>query len=135
MTWLGEPWYAALLTAAAYHGAGEAPEGEFQVMTTWTRPAITCAGWRVVFFGRANAADVPVVEKVTTWGAIPVSSVEATAVDLVGYGVRVDGALSDPVRRTLTGLMDTARLASLEGLSPRAWMSRLGFHRRTDDME
>jgi hypothetical protein len=126
MACLGEPWYAAFQTAAAYYGAGEAPEGEYQVMTTWTRPAISCAGWRIVFFGRANAAEVPVIEKASPWGMIRVSSVEATAVDLVGYGRRLTGRESEATVAALSRGVDPMKMRSAAVLSPRRWLGRIG---------
>lgn len=121
-------YYAGLLSAAQYHGAAHHRPQEFQVMLETNRPQVRCGSVKVTFFARKNLATVPVVPFNNPRGTILVSSVEATAIDLVGYmnragGLdRVAGVLSE-----LAGDMDPKLLVEASQSSSIRWAQRLGY--------
>ncbi len=61
MAHLGEPYYAALLTAAAYHGAAHQRPQTFEVMVPRARRAIECGRVRVEFIVRHDMTDTAIV--------------------------------------------------------------------------
>ena len=121
-------YYVGLLSAAQYHGAAHHRPQEFQVVLNGNRPAITCGTVKVVFISRGNLASVPVESFNNPRGSVVVSTVEATAIDLVGYmrragGVdRVTGALSE-----LGGKLDPGLLAKASESASVLWAQRLGY--------
>ena len=92
------------------------------------RPSIVCGAVRVAFVARRNLAGVPVESFNNSRGAVVVSSLEATAVDLVGYmhragGVeRVAGVLSE-----LGDEMYPKRLVEACASASVLWAQRLGY--------
>ena len=122
------PYYAALLSAAQYHGAAHHRPQEFQVAVGRSRPAILCGSVRVSYVARRNLSAVPVESFNTPRGTIMVSTVEATAVDLVGYMQRAGGP--DRVAGLLSELgpaLDPQRLALAAETAPAPWAQRLGY--------
>ena len=122
------PYYVGLLSAAQYHGAAHHRPQEFQVMLERNRPAIACGSVRVAFVARRELAAVPVQSFNNPRGTVLVSTVEATAVDLVGYMHRAGGV--DRVAGVLSELgddIDPERLveASVSASIPCA--QRLGY--------
>ena len=121
-------YYAGLLSAAQYHGAAHHRPQEFQVVIEKNRPAILRGAVRVAFIARRNLADVPVERFNNPRGTVMVSTVEATAFDLVGYmhragGLdRVAGVLSE-----LGGDMDPERLVRASKSASILWAQRLGY--------
>ena len=122
------PYYAALLSAAQYHGAAHHRPQAFQVILGRNRPSISCGSVKVSFVARWNVGDVPVRRFNNPRGTVRVSTVEATAVDLVGYmhhagGVdRVAGLLSELGER-----MDPRRLVDASKSASIPWAQRLGY--------
>lgn len=128
MEHLGEPYYAGLLSAAAYHGAAHHRPQVFQVVVAKNRPAITCGKVRVRFIARKNTADIPTELFKTPRGYLKLSIPEATAFDLVGYPDRAVGL--DNVATILSELaekLDGKKLAEVAKFSPIAWAQRLGY--------
>ena len=80
-----QPYYAALLSAAEYYGAAHHRPQVFQVAVAGNHRPITCGAVRVSFIARKRLAEVAIQSFNTPRGTVLVSSVEATAVDLVGY--------------------------------------------------
>lgn len=122
------PYYAALLSAAQYHGAAHHRPQAFQVMLGSNRPAISCGAVRVSFVARRNVSDVPVRTFNTPRGTVLVSTVEATAVDLVGYMRHAGGV--DRVAALLSELgeeMDPDRLVEASKSASILWAQRLGY--------
>ena len=98
---LQRPYYAALLSAAQYHGAAHHRPQAFQVALAGNRRPISCGTVEVSFIARKRIADVPVQSFNTPRGTILASSIEATAIDLVGYEKRIGGldqAANHPLR-------------------------------------
>ena len=121
-------YYVGLMSAAQYHGAAHHRPQVFQVMVEKSRRPITCGAVRVDFIGRVRLDGVPLCAFDSPRGTILASTVEATAVDLVGFmgragGVdRVAGMLSE-----LSGLMDPALLVDAARCASVLWAQRLGF--------
>ena len=120
-------YYVGLLSAAQYHGAAHHRPQEFQVVVEGTRPAIVCGAVRVAFAARRNLAAVPVERFNNPRGTVVVSTVEATAIDLVGYMHRAGGL--DRVAGVLSELgedMDPERLVEASKSASILWAQRLG---------
>ena len=128
MEHMSAPYYVGLLSAAQYHGAAHHRPQEFQVMLRRNRPAIVCGSVRVAFVARKGLAGVPVESFNNPRGTVLVSTVEATAVDLVGYMHRAGGV--DRVAGVLAELgedMDPERLVEASGSASILWAQRLGY--------
>ena len=97
-------------------------------MVNGSRTPIDCGAVRVEFISRAGLANVPLCTFDNPRGPIVASTVEATAVDLVGYmgragGVdRVAGMLSE-----LSDQMDPMLLVDAARSAPALWAQRLGY--------
>jgi len=125
---LGLTYYAGLLSAAQYHGAAHHRPQEFQVVVAKNRRAIVCGAVRAAFVARKRLTDVPVQSFNTPRGVIRVSTVEATAVDLVGYQTHAGGL--DQVATILSELaeqIDPDRLVTAAKTAPISWAQRLGY--------
>lgn len=128
MEHLGIPYYAALLSAAAYHGAAHQKPQVFQVVVPKARRSLVCGGVRVDFVTRRDMSDTPVVERNTPVGVIRIASAAATALELIGYSERC-GHL-DNVATVLAELAESIEGDALEAearRAPVAWVQRLGF--------
>ena len=121
-------YYVGLLSAAQYHGAAHHRPQELQVVLERNRPAIACGSVRVAFIARRNLVAVPVASFNNPRGTVVVSTVEATAVDLVGYVHRAGGV--DRVAGVLSELgedMDPERLVEASRTASILWAQRLGY--------
>ena len=121
-------YYVGLLSAAQYHGAAHHRPQEFQVVLERNRPAIVCSAVKVAFVARRNLVAVPVESFNNPRGTVLVSTVEATAVDLVGYMHRAGGV--DRVAGVLLELgddMDPKRLVEASKFTSILWAQRLGY--------
>lgn len=128
MAHLDEPYYAGLLSAARYHGAGHQAPMVFQVIVRSPRRAVECGAVRVEFVVRHDMGSTPVVDRNTETGVLRISSAEATAIELVGYPQRC-GYL-DNVATVLAELaedLDEDALLAEARRAPMAWVQRLGF--------
>jgi predicted transcriptional regulator of viral defense system len=128
MEYLGQPYYAGLLSAAQFHGAAHQKPQEFQVVVRSNRPDILCGQVRIRFAARRNAAEVTTETVNTARGILRISSLEATAFDLIGYPDRC-GGLSNvaTVLGDLADKLQPDRLLKESFLSPLPWSQRLGF--------
>jgi len=121
-------YYAALLTAAQYHGAAHQRPQEFQVFVERRRRPLDCGKVRVVFMVRKNAADVPVQPFNTPRGTLLVSTPEATAIDLVGYRKQAGGLNQvATVLAELAERIDPDKLPEAAESAPLPWAQRLGY--------
>ncbi len=121
-------YYVGLLSAAQYYGAAHQRPQEFQVVLERNRRAIACGSVKVVFLARKNLNTVPVERFNNPRGTIMVSSLEATALDLVGYMHRAGGV--DRVAGVLSELgddIDAARLVEASKSASILWAQRLGY--------
>lgn len=128
MAHLDRRYYAALLSAAQFHGAAHHRPQTFQVALAGYRRPISCGRVAVSFITRRRLAEVPVQSFNTPRGTIRVSSLEATAVDLVGYQKRVGGlAQAATVIAELAEHIQPDRLAAAAQTAPVSWAQRLGY--------
>lgn len=128
MEHLGEPYYAALLTAGRYHGAGHQVPQVFQVMVARQRRDIQCGKVHIAFTSRQDMVATPVVTRNTVTGTLRLSTREATAVEVVGHP-HLCGYL-DNVATVLHGLapsLQARALAAEARRAPAAWVQRLGY--------
>jgi len=125
---LGEPAYAALLSAAEIHGAAHQRPQRFQVMMRTNRRPLRCGSVEVEFVARADLERTPTAEVNTPRGRLRVASPEATALELVGYADRCAGLDNVvTVLRELAERVDANRLVAAAALAPIAWSQRLGY--------
>lgn len=128
MEQLGLGYYVGLLSAAQYHGAAHHRPQEFQVVTGTKRRGVACGAVRVVFVVRKRLADVPTQPFNMPRGTIRVSTVEATAVDLIGYPHHVGGLEhAATVIAELAEQIDPERLVAAARTAPMPWAQRLGY--------
>ena len=125
---LKRPYYAALLSAAQYHGAAHHRPQAFQVALAGNRRPISCGTVKVSFIVRKRIVDVPVQSFNTPRGTILASSIEATAVDLVGYEKRIGGLdQAATVLSELAERIDPYLLVTAARTAPIPWAQRLGY--------
>jgi predicted transcriptional regulator of viral defense system len=124
MRHLGRRYYVALLSAAAYHGAAHQASQVFQVMTDGRVLNRAIGRVRLSFYTSAYVAETPTEAVVVHTGSIPVSSREATVIDLVREP-REGGGISN-VATILgeIGALDGSALAARHG---RALARRTGW--------
>jgi predicted transcriptional regulator of viral defense system len=79
------PYYVALLSAAAIHGAAPQPPQEFQVMTDRTVRSIGVGRSHIRFFASRYLQRAATLQVKTPTGSMRVSSPETTVVDLVRF--------------------------------------------------
>ncbi|MBE0417593.1 MAG: type IV toxin-antitoxin system AbiEi family antitoxin [Coriobacteriia bacterium] len=91
MRFLGQPYYVALLSAAALHGASHQQPMVFQVITDRPTRQGAAGRARIEFHMSASVDHTPVEPRQTETGAMLVSTVESTAFDLVRFPAACGG--------------------------------------------
>jgi len=128
MTYLGEPYYVALLSAAERHGAAHQRPQSLQVMVPKNRPALACGRVRVLFVARGDLERMPVSRFNTPRGYLRYSTPEVTALELMGYPQHAGGLNNvATVLAELAEEMDGGKLVEAAKLSPVGWSQRLGY--------
>lgn len=130
MQHLGEPYYAALLSAAAYHGAAHQKPQRFQVMVPWRRRPLACGEVHVQFMSRNDndMVETPIALLNTPRGVIRIASAAATAHELVGYPEHAGGLNNvATVLAELAESLDAEALIAEARRVPLAWVQRLGY--------
>jgi predicted transcriptional regulator of viral defense system len=124
---LGSRYYVALLSAAAYHGAAHQAPQVFQVMADRRVLDRAIERVRMRFYVSEHTADTPTDMVTVHTGSIPVSSREATVVDLVREP-RASGGISN-VATILAeiGELNGSALATLAARHGRALARRTGW--------
>jgi predicted transcriptional regulator of viral defense system len=127
MRHLGRCYYVALLSAAAYHGASHQAPQVFQVIADGRVLDRAIERVRLAFYVSEHIAVTPTEMVTVHTGAIPVSSREATVVDLVREP-RASGGISN-VATILTeiGELDGSSLATLAARYGRTLSRRTGW--------
>lgn len=128
MAHLKLPYYAALLTAASYHGASHQSPLVYQVMVPTTRRPIDCGDVHVEFVARHEMQETSTTERNTPTGILRIATPEATALEITGYPQHC-GYL-DNVATVLAELGEVIAESSLveeARRAPRAWVQRLGY--------
>lgn len=129
MRFYQRPYYVGLLTAASLHGAAHQQPQEFQVVTDGILRPVIAGRTRIRFFTKKRAASTRTLSLKTETGNMRVSTLEATALDLVRYAPAA-GFLDNVsmVLRDLTEKMDPQALLEVAreelDLAP---AQRLGF--------
>lgn len=128
MRHLEEPYYVALLSAAAHHGAAHQRPQVFQVMLARPHRPIECGAVHIEIVARHDMANTPVVERNTPRGVLRIATAEATALELTGYPGHGGGL--DNVATVLAELAEVMKADALEAearRAPLAWVQRLGY--------
>jgi predicted transcriptional regulator of viral defense system len=123
------PYYAALLTAAAHHGASHQQPQEFQVMTDRSVRPLRLGRVRIRFFASKFIDRAATLDVKTPTGTMRVATPETTALDLVRFH-RASGHLGNvaTVLAELSSSLDPKKLLAavrLVGDVPNA--RRLGY--------
>ncbi len=127
MRHLGRRYYVALLSAAAYHGAAHQASQVFQVMTDARVLNRAIGRVRLSFYKSACVVDTPTEAVVVHTGSIPVSSREATVVDLVREPRESGGISNVATILAEIGALDGSPLATLAARHGRALARRTGW--------
>lgn len=91
MRHLGVSYYVGLLSAAEWHGSAHFAVQETQVVVSKQIRSAQVGRSRVHFVVKRAAGDTPVETRATEAGAVRVSTVEATLLDMVRYRRAVGG--------------------------------------------
>jgi predicted transcriptional regulator of viral defense system len=118
---------SALLSAAVYHGASHQAPQVFQVMVDARVLDRSIGRVRLAFYTSTHTTDTPTETVTVLTGSIPVSSREATVVDLIREP-RASGGISN-VATILAeiGELDGSALATLAARHGRALARRTGW--------
>jgi predicted transcriptional regulator of viral defense system len=123
------PYYAALLTAAAYHEASHQAAQVFQIVIEKKRREIRCGKVRVQFITKHFIHDLPTQNISTSKSILKISTPEVTAMDLLRYPHRSGGL--NHIATVLAELQEKMRPKELAVLlntqSDLAWKQRLGY--------
>lgn len=130
MKFLEQPYYVALLSAAALHGAAHQQPQEFQVITNKPLRPILCGRNRIRFVTKQNMEKSSTDLIKTPTGYIKVSTLETTAFDLIRY-TEVAGHLNNiaTVLSELSEKIHSDRLVKVvndENIEA-AYLQRVGF--------
>ncbi|MDO8722815.1 MAG: type IV toxin-antitoxin system AbiEi family antitoxin [Syntrophales bacterium] len=91
MTYLEQPYYVGVLSAAAFYGAAHKQPQQFQVVTTLPQRRIQKKNLAIRFFFKTNFSATSVSQIKVQTGHITVSTPEATALDLIRYSRSIGG--------------------------------------------
>lgn len=129
MTYLEQPYYVGLLSAAALHGAAHQKPQQFQVVTTAPQRRIQINNLALRFFFKTNFNATPVTQIKTPTGYMAVSTPEATALDLIRYSRSIGGL--DRVITVLQELGETIDAKKIQDAARKdgnlAYAQRLGW--------
>ena len=90
-TYLEQPYYVGVLSAAAFYGAAHQQPQQFQVVTTAPMRRIQKKNLAIRFFFKTNFNATPVNQIKAQTGYIAISTPEATALDLIRYSRSIGG--------------------------------------------
>lgn len=122
-------YYAALLTAAKYHGAAHQSPQVFQVITPIHKPEIICGNVKIKFYVNKNIKNTPIQKISTSKSPLLISTPEGTAMDLMNY-INQAGGLNHvaTVLSELQNFMNPDKLLHLaETHKHLPWKQRLGY--------
>jgi predicted transcriptional regulator of viral defense system len=126
---LGLPYYIGLLSAAALHGAAHQQVQQLQIIVPRQERPILLPGLSIRFFSKQHFTATPLKSTKGHSGMIPVSTPEATALDLVRYARYIGGL--DAVLTVLSELAESMEAAPLVAAasseSETALIQRLGW--------
>lgn len=123
------PYYAALLTAALYHGASHQKPQVFQVMTNRRMSSVICGKIKIDFVYKKNMNTLPLDRLTVKSGYLSISNPELTIYDLLCYPT-VSGGLNN-IATILSELIESIDLKRLkqftDGQNQQVWVQRLGY--------
>jgi predicted transcriptional regulator of viral defense system len=123
------PYYIGLLSAAALHGAAHQQVQQLQIVVPRQERPLGLRGLSIRFFRKRDFASTPLQSRKGHSGMLPVSSPEATALDLVRYSRQIGGL--DVVLTVLAELaesIDPTKLAAAAATETEtAQIQRLGW--------
>jgi len=128
MRFVGRPYYVALLSAAAVHGAAHHQPMRFQVVTDRPMRPAGAGHVRIDFHVSRATASAPVAQVQTETGYMSVSTPEVTAFDLVRF-VAASGGTSN-IATVLADLAESLQTGALRGFAatrPTPEIQRLGY--------
>ena len=129
MEYWGYEYYAALLTAARYHGATHQSPHVFQVIIPKHKPALICGKVKVKFIVNKNLKKTPTQKIATAKSSLIISTPEGTAMDLMKYPNQ-SGGLSH-IATVLSELQESMKPEKLlllaENQNTLYWKQRLGY--------
>jgi predicted transcriptional regulator of viral defense system len=89
--YIGQPFYVGLLSASVLHGAAHQQPQQFQVVTTRPLREIRIKNQSIRFFVKTGFEKTPKSQVKVQTGYIPVSTPEATTLDLLRYARSIGG--------------------------------------------
>jgi predicted transcriptional regulator of viral defense system len=129
MDYWGINYYAALLTAARYHGSTHQSSQVFQVIVPKHKPEIICGKVRIKFYANKNMINTPTQKISTAKSRLIISTPEGTAMDLMHY-INQSGGLSH-IATILSELQESISPEKLlllaENQKSLPWKQRLGY--------
>jgi predicted transcriptional regulator of viral defense system len=129
MKYIDKPYYVALLSAAALHGAAHQQPQEFFIMTEIPLPRnIHNKNTKITFFGKNTLLHEGVIQKKSRTGYFNVSAPELTAFDLLDNIKRFGINRIATILQELYEEMSPTRLAAIAKLiDNKSSMQRLGY--------
>ncbi len=127
--WLGQPYYLALLSAAAEYGATRQAIQVVQVMTARAHRELRLGRIRVQFFVKTGIEDTPTRALAGGFAPLQVSTPEATALDLLRYAHRIGGVgrAVETIQQLLPAMRPTKLPGALRAKGELANAQRLGY--------
>jgi len=128
MRFVGRPYYVALLSAAAVHGAAHHQPMRFQVVTDRPMRPAGAGRVRIDFHVSRATASAPAAQVQTETGYMSVSTPDVTAFDLVRF-VAASGGTSN-IATVLADLAESLQTGALRGFAatrPTPEIQRLGY--------
>jgi len=125
---VGRPYYVALLSAAALHGAAHHQPQAFQVMTDGVLAPTSAGRVHLVFFRKRHLEATPTVRMNTPTGTMCVATPEATVFDLVRH-VGACGGIDNvaTVLAELADALDPQALGDAAALAHLTEVQRAGY--------
>lgn len=111
MSSMGTSYYIGLLSAAALHGAAHQQVQQLQIVVPRQERPLGIPGLSIRFFRKQNFAATPLQHRKGHSGMLPVSTPEATALDLVRYSRQIGGL--DAILTVLSELSESMTAGSL----------------------
>lgn len=123
------PYYIGLLSAAALHGAAHQQVQQLQIVVPRQERPLELPGLSIRFFRKRDFASTSLLSRKGHSGILPVSSPEATALDLVRYSRHIGGLHAVvTVISELAESIDPGKLAAVSASeSETAQIQRLGW--------
>ncbi|MBR4838815.1 MAG: type IV toxin-antitoxin system AbiEi family antitoxin [Bacteroidales bacterium] len=112
MSFMGKPYYVALLSAAALHGAAHQAPQAFMVITNDKMRSVVKNGTRWDFVTRKYIPTAFLIKKRSKSGDFNVSSPALTAIDLIEYEANVGGL--SRATEVLAELLETIDFKSVD---------------------